>query len=107
MIFVVEASHIIDVVLDVSGICRRPPWVDRGGQVMWGILPEGLLASRNTRPWVVGSRGWRCIMGIPQHVDVKGILQGENKVQRIDDVFFINTVIMHKQKKQTKPQQQK
>lgn len=90
----VEAAYIIDVVLDVSGICRGPPWVGRRGQVMRGILPEGLLASRNTRSRVVGPRGRRCIVWIPQQVDVKGVLQGEKKRLQIDSACTsgINTL---------------
>lgn len=88
-----EASHIIDVVLNVSGVRRRPPWVGRWGQVMRGILPEGLLASRKTRRRVVGARGRRCIMGIPQQVYIKRILQSERKRLQID-MSFKNTPII-------------
>lgn len=87
----VGASHIINVVLNVSGIRRRPPWVSRWGQIMRCILPEGLLASRKTRRWVVGAWGRRCIMGIPQQVYIKGILQDHRKRLQID-MYFNNTL---------------
>lgn len=61
-----DCSYIIDIVLNVSGICGGPSRVGRGRQVMWGILPEGLFASRNTGAWVVQSWCRRGIMGIPQ-----------------------------------------
>lgn len=54
---------------------------------MRGIFPEGLLATRNTRvPWVVGARGRRCIVGIPQQVDVKGVLPGERRRIQINSI---------------------
>lgn len=90
----VEASHIIDVVLNVSGICWRPPWVGGGRQVVGGILPEGLLASRNTRHWTVGPRGRRSIEGIPQQVDVKGILQADWHVLQINTKRHQVTIII-------------
>lgn len=71
------AAHIIDIILNVSRICRRSPWVGGGRQVVWGIPPEGLLASRNT--WIEGPRCGRCIMRIPQQVNVKGILQRDEE----------------------------
>lgn len=69
-----EASHITDVVLDVSGVSGGPPGVDGGGQVMRSVPPERLLASRKARHRVVGARGGGVIMGVPQQVDVKGVL---------------------------------
>lgn len=69
-----EAAHIIDVVLDVSGVSGGPPGVDGGGQVMRGVPPERLLASWKTRRRVVGARGGGGVVGIPQQVDVKGVL---------------------------------
>lgn len=74
-----EASHITDVVLDVSGVSGGPPGVNGGGQVMRGIPPEWLLASRKARHRVVGAQGGGVVMGIPQQVDVKGVLWGETK----------------------------
>lgn len=76
----VGASHVINVVLDISRICRRPPWVGGRWKVMWGVLSKGLLPSRrNSRPWVKGPRGGGCIMGIPQQVNIKGVLHCERK----------------------------
>lgn len=46
---------------------------------MRGVPPEGLLASWDTTSWVVGPRRGRSIVGIPQKVDVEGILQGERE----------------------------
>lgn len=81
----VGSSHIIDVVLDVSRICRRPAWVDGGRQVVRGVLSKGLLASRgNSGPRVKGPRCGGCVMRIPQQVDIKGILHGERKKPQVD-----------------------
>lgn len=74
-------AHIVDVVLDVGGICRTPAGVGGGGQVLRGVLPQGLLASRNTGARVEGPRVVGCIVGVPQQVDVKGVLQGEARKQ--------------------------
>lgn len=41
---------------------------------MRGVPPEWLLASRKARHRVVGARGGGVIMGVPQQVDVKGVL---------------------------------
>lgn len=49
---------------------------------MWGILPEGLFASGNARAWVEGPRVVRCIMGVPQQVNVEGVL-GENEADTL------------------------
>lgn len=68
------ASHITDVVLDVSGVSGGPPGVDGGGQVMRGVPPEWLLASWKARHRVVGARAGGVIMGVPQQVDVEGVL---------------------------------
>lgn len=89
----VNTSHIIDVVLDVRGICRRPPWVGGRGQVMGGIPPEGLFATRKARRRVVGARGGGNVMGIPQQVYVKGILQGDRKRLHVSMSYNINKYI--------------
>lgn len=74
-------SYVVDVVLNVRGVCGAPPGVGGGGQVVRGVLPEGLFASRNSRRGVVASRRRRCIARIPQQVDVEGVLQGETRTR--------------------------
>lgn len=69
-----HTAHIIDVVLDVSGVSGGPPGVDGGGQVMRGVPPERLLASWKTWRRVAGARGGGGVVGVPQQVDVKGVL---------------------------------
>lgn len=72
-------SHVIDVVLDVSGICRGPPWVGGRGQIMGCIPPEGLFSMREARWGVVGARSGGNIVWVPQQVDIKGILRVDRK----------------------------
>lgn len=43
---------------------------------MWGVPSEWLLASWKTRRWVVGAWARGGVVGIPQQVDVKGVLGG-------------------------------
>lgn len=82
-IFLCLLPHIIDVVLNVSGICRRPSGVDGRGQVVRGIPPQGLLAARNSSPGVVRAWGGRGIMGVPEQVNVKSVLERERQKQAL------------------------
>lgn len=74
-----KVSHVIDVVLDVCGIRRRPPWVGGRGQIVRRVPPEGLFSVRKPRRRVVRARGGRNIVWVPQQVDTEGILRVDRK----------------------------